>query len=302
MVYMFLKRYVVGPVTHAVYRPSAVGLENVPAHGPAILASNHLSISDSLFMPVAVPRQVYFLAKAEYFTGRGLKGRVVAAFFRAINQIPMDRAGGRASVRALSTGGRALQEGKLVGIYPEGTRSPDGRLYRGKIGVARLALETGAPVIPIAMLGTDKIQPLGTRFPDPRRAKVTTVFGEALDFSHLKGRHGDHATMRRVTDEIMAAIAQLSGQDIAPGYAGEYKKKLAEHKRESLKAQVRDAAESAKEKGRAVSAQVTQQAEQLGAKLPGRSQEPSEAPQSPAAGDCAASQGESPERGGERTN
>lgn len=299
MVYMFLKRYVVGPVTRLVYRPSAVGLENVPAHGPAILASNHLSISDSIFMPVAVPRQVYFLAKSEYFTRRGLKGRVVAAFFKAINQIPMDRGGGRASAQALSTGGRALQEGKLVGIYPEGTRSPDGRLYRGKIGVARLALESGAPVVPIAMVGTDKIQPVGTRFPDPRRAKVTTVFGEPLDFSHLKGSYGDHATMRRVTDEIMTAIARLSGQQIAPGYAAEHKKKLADQKRESLRAQVRDAAETAREKGRAVSAQVSQQAEQLGAKLPGRSPDAAESPDAP---DAPESRDEDRGRGSDRKN
>lgn len=271
MVYMFLKRYVVGPVVNTVYRPKAVGLENVPAQGPAILASNHLSISDSVFMPVAVPRQVYFLAKSEYFTGPGLKGKIVGAFFRAINQIPMDRAGGKASAQALSAGGKVLVDGNLLGIYPEGTRSPDGRLYKGKIGVARLALETGAPVIPIAMVGTDKIQPVGARFPDPRRAKVTTVFGEPLDFSHLKGQHGNHATMREVTDQIMAAIQALSGQETVDVYAANYKKELAEQKREQFRTQVKDVAESAREKGRSVSASVTQQAEQLGNKLPGRS-------------------------------
>ena len=276
MVYMFLKRYVVGPVVNTVYRPKAVGLENVPAKGAAILASNHLSISDSVFMPVAVPRQVYFLAKSEYFTGRGVKGKIVGAFFRAINQIPMDRAGGKASAQALSAGGQALQDGKLLGIYPEGTRSPDGRLYRGKIGVARLALETGAPVVPIAMVGTDKIQPLGSKFPDPRKAKVTTIFGEPLDFSHLKGQHGNHSVMREVTDQIMTAIQELSGQDIADVYAANHKKELAEQKREQFKTQVRDAAESAREKGRAVSASVSQQAEQLGSKLPGRSHDGSD--------------------------
>ncbi|MBD2763394.1 MULTISPECIES: 1-acyl-sn-glycerol-3-phosphate acyltransferase [unclassified Candidatus Sulfotelmatobacter] len=271
MVYMFLKRYVVGPVVNTVYRPKAIGLENVPSQGAAILASNHLSISDSVFMPVAVPRQVYFLAKSEYFTGPGVKGKVVGAFFRAINQIPMDRNGGKASAKALSAGGQALQDGKLLGIYPEGTRSPDGRLYRGKIGVARLALETGAPVVPIAMVGTDKIQPLGSKFPDPRKAKVTTIFGQPLDFSRFKGRHGDHALLREVTDQIMAAIQELSGQETAAVYAANYKKELAEHKREQFKTQVKDAAESAREKGRSMSATVSQQAEQLGSKLPGRS-------------------------------
>ncbi|WP_016996638.1 1-acyl-sn-glycerol-3-phosphate acyltransferase [Kocuria atrinae] len=136
--------------------------------------------------------------------------------------------------------------------------------------MARLALETGAPVVPIAMVGTDKIQPLGSKFPDPRKAKVTTIFGKPLDFSHLKGQHGDHAAMREVTDQIMAAIQELSGQETVDVYAANYKKELAEQKREQFRTQVKDAAESAREKGRSMSASVTQQAEQLGSKLPGR--------------------------------
>ncbi|MCG7432821.1 1-acyl-sn-glycerol-3-phosphate acyltransferase [Kocuria indica] len=271
MVYMFLKTYVVGPVVNLVCRPTVVGLENVPEHGPAILASNHLSVPDAVFMPVAVPRQVYFLAKSEYFTTPGLKGRVIGAFFKAINQIPMDRRGGKASAKSLSAGGQALAEGKLIGIYPEGTRSPDGRLYKGKIGVARLALETGAPVIPVAMFGTDKMQPLGSRFPDPRRAKVTTVFGEPMDFSDLMSRHGDHATMRRVTDEIMAAIQKISGQEMADVYAADHKRALAEEKTAALKDQARDVLEATRDKGRAVTDAVSQQASNLGAKLQGRS-------------------------------
>ncbi|CAL8897422.1 1-acyl-sn-glycerol-3-phosphate acyltransferase [Kocuria varians] len=271
MVYMFLRTYVVAPVVNLVCRPTVVGLDNVPSEGPAILASNHLSVPDAIFMPVAVPRQVYFLAKSEYFTTPGLRGRIVAWFFRAINQIPMDRRGGRASAQSLSAGGQALAEGKLVGIYPEGTRSPDGRLYRGKIGVARLALETGAPVIPVAMIGTDRMQPLGSRFPDPRRARITTVFGEPMDFSHLMSQHGDHATLRRVTDEIMAAIQQLSGQERAEGYAADHKRRLAEQKSEALAEQARDVAEATREKGRAVTDAVSQQAGALGAKLRGRS-------------------------------
>lgn len=271
MVYMFLKQYVVGPVVNTVYRPKVVGLENVPSHGAAILASNHLSVSDSLFMPVAVPRQVYFLAKSEYFYSPGIKGKIVGAFFRAINQIPMDRAGGKASAKSLSAGGKALLKGNLLGIYPEGTRSPDGRLYRGKIGVARLVLETGAPVVPLAMLNTDKVQPLGSRFPDPRRAKVTTIFGEPLDFSHLKGRQSEHAVLREVTDQIMAAIQKLSGQETVDMYADTRKKELAEQKRDKFKSQVKDAAEAAREKGKAVTDSVAHQAEQLGSKLPGRS-------------------------------
>ena len=251
MVYMFLKRYVVGPLINVAFRPEVRGLEHVPHEGPAILASNHLSVSDSVFMPVAVPRQVYFLAKSDYFDGPGVKGRVTAAFFRAINQIPMDRSGGRASAKSLSNGGRKLLEGELLGIYPEGTRSPDGRLYKGKIGVARLALETGAPVVPIAMVGTDKVQPIGTRLPLPRRsARVTTIFGEPLDFSRYRGRQGEHALLREVTDEIMHAIQALSGQVYVDAYASEHKKRLVEQKRQETKQAAADLVGTAKDKAR----------------------------------------------------
>jgi 1-acyl-sn-glycerol-3-phosphate acyltransferase len=251
MVYMFLKRYVVGPLVNVAFRPEVRGLEHVPAEGPAILASNHLSVSDSVFMPVAVPRQVYFLAKSDYFTGPGLKGRVVGAFFRAINQIPMDRSGGRGSATSLSAGGRKLAEGELLGIYPEGTRSPDGRLYKGKIGVARLALETGAPVVPIAMVGTDKVQPVGARMPLPRRqARVATIFGEPLDFSRYRGRQSEHALLREVTDEIMRAIQALSGQVSVDVYAADHKKHLAEQKRQETKQAAAEIVGSAKDKAR----------------------------------------------------
>ncbi|MFI7483020.1 lysophospholipid acyltransferase family protein [Kocuria sp. M1R5S2] len=251
MVYMFLKRYVVGPLVNVAFRPEVRGLEHVPTEGPAILASNHLSVSDSVFMPVAVPRQVFFLAKSDYFTGPGIKGRVVGAFFRAINQIPMDRSGGRASATSLSNGGQKLAEGELLGIYPEGTRSPDGRLYKGKIGVARLALETGAPVVPIAMVGTDKVQPVGSRMPLPRRkARVTTIFGEPLDFSGYRGRQGEHALLREVTDEIMRAIQALSGQVSVDVYAGDHKKRLAEQKRQEARQAAAEMVGSAKDKAR----------------------------------------------------
>ena len=273
MVYMFLRNYVVAPVVNMVCRPTVIGLENVPTEGPAILASNHLSVPDTIFMPVAVPRQVYFLAKSEYFNTPGIRGRIVAGFFRAINQIPMDRRGGQASARSLSAGGQALTEGKLVGIYPEGTRSPDGRLYRGKIGVARLALETGAPVIPVAMIGTDKMQPLGSRFPDPRRAKITTIFGAPMDFSDLMPQCRDHTTLRRVTDEIMDAIGELSGQERADLYAAEHKRRLAEEKTDTLRAQARDVAEAARERGRHVTDALSHQAGDLNARLHGRTPE-----------------------------
>lgn len=264
MVYMFLKRYVVGPVINAAFRPEVRGLEHVPAEGPAILASNHLSVSDSVFMPVAVPRQVFFLAKADYFNSPGVKGRVMAAFFRAINQIPTDRTGGRASARALSAGGRKLQEGELLGIYPEGTRSPDGRLYKGKIGVARIALETGAPVVPIAMVGTDKVQPLGTKVPLPRAgARVVTVFGEPLDFSRYRGRQGEHALLREVTDEIMHAIQALSGQVYVDAYAADRKKQLAEQKRQETKQAAEGLVDHARDRARSAAQSARQAADSL---------------------------------------
>lgn len=230
MVYMFLKDWVVAPLVNALFRPQVEGAHHVPETGAAILASNHLSASDHIFMPIAVRRQIFFLAKSDYFVGRSLKGRAIAAFFRAINQIPMDRSGGRKSAASLSAGGRKLAEGELLGIYPEGTRSHDGRLYRGKIGVGRLVLESGAPVIPIAMIGTDAVQPLGRLFPAPWRQKgtrVRTVFGEPLDFSRYQGRTGDREAVREITDEIVRAIQRLSGQEYVDAYAADARRAAA---------------------------------------------------------------------------
>lgn len=231
MVYMFLKNWVVAPFINLTFRPKVVGAQHVPHTGPAILASNHLSAADHIFMPIAVERQIFFLAKSDYFTGRNLKGKIVAWFFRAINQIPMDRSGGKKSAASLSAGGKKLAEGQLLGIYPEGTRSHDGKLYRGKIGVARLVLESGAPVVPIAMIGTDVVQPLGKPFPAPWRQKngfrVTTVFGEPLDFSHLRDRAGDREVVREITDQIVAAIQKLSGQEYMEAYAADVKRAAA---------------------------------------------------------------------------
>ena len=150
---------ILGPFLALIFRPWSEGIDNVPREGPAIIASNHLSFADHFFGPLPLPRKVTFLAKSEYFTGRGLKGLLKKAFFSGVGGIPLDRAGGRASERAINTGLRVLAQGKLLGIYPEGTRTPDGRLYRGKTGVARLALESGAPVIPCAMLGTFDLMP-----------------------------------------------------------------------------------------------------------------------------------------------
>ena len=210
--FYWVTKYTLGLTLKIVFRPRAWGVKNVPRHGPVILASNHLSFSDHFFGPLPVPRKVIFLAKSEYFTGRGLKGLISKAFFTGVGQIPIDRGGGEASERAIRTGLRVLAAGHVLGIYPEGTRSPDGRLYRGKTGVARLAIESGAPVVPCAMIDTFQFQPPTTIWPNPR-IRPGVRFGEPLDFSRYHGKQSDGVLLRTVTDEIMQAIAKLSGQE-----------------------------------------------------------------------------------------
>nr|WP_306631670.1 lysophospholipid acyltransferase family protein [Arthrobacter ulcerisalmonis] len=225
MFYWVMKRIFLGPVLKLLFRPWVKGLDNIPAQGAAIIASNHLSFSDSIFMPLMVRRPVVFLAKSEYFTGTGVKGRLTAAFFRLTNQLPMDRSGGAASAASLTAGMDVLNAGGLLGIYPEGTRSPDGRLYRGKVGVARLALQAGVPVIPVAMIGTDKVQPIGKRLPNIRR--IGMIFGEPLDFSQYREQAEDRTVQRKVTDEIMSQLLRLSGQEYVDEYAAVVKLRLA---------------------------------------------------------------------------
>ncbi|HEY6739532.1 MAG TPA: lysophospholipid acyltransferase family protein, partial [Actinopolymorphaceae bacterium] len=193
--------------------------------GPALLVSNHLSFSDSVFLPLILKRRITFPAKLEYFTGSGIKGRLTAMFFRGIGQIPMDRSGGRASQAALNSGLKVLERGELFGIYPEGTRSPDGKLYKGKTGVARLALASGAPVIPVAMIGTDKLQPPGKAIPKLMRPGVR--IGKPLDFSRYEGMENDRFVLRAVTDEIMYELMQLSNQEYVDVYAQKAKDALA---------------------------------------------------------------------------
>lgn len=230
MIYWVLKNFFLGPVLKVLFRPWTKGLDNLPVDGPAVLASNHLSFSDSIFMPLMVPRPVVFLAKSDYFTGRGIKGRLTAAFFRLTNQLPMDRSGGAASANSLSTGVEVLKAGGLLGIYPEGTRSPDGRLYRGKVGVAKLVLTANVPVIPVAMIGTDKVQPIGRRIPSIRRLGI--IFGEPMDFSRYQGMADDRFVQRSVTDEIMYELMRISGQEYVDSYASTVKEKLAAEKAE----------------------------------------------------------------------
>jgi 1-acyl-sn-glycerol-3-phosphate acyltransferase len=217
-VFYWVVKAILGPLLSIVFRPWADGTDNVPREGPAILASNHLSFSDHFFGPLPLPRRVTFLAKSEYFTGRGLKGLISRAFFRGVGQIPVDRSGGEASERALTTGLRVLADGRLLGIYPEGTRTPDGRLYRGKTGVARLALESGAPVIPTAMMGTFELMPPGRILPR-FRIRPGVKFGKPLDFSRYAGLESDRLVLRAITDEIMYALMELSGQEYVDEYA-----------------------------------------------------------------------------------
>ena len=240
MFYHFLKYVVIGPILRLFFRPWVEGMENIPVEGPAILASNHLSFSDSFFLPLMVPRRITFLAKADYFTGRGLKGWFSRAFFTSIGQVPIDRSGGRASEAALRKALEILNSGELLGIYPEGTRSPDARLYRGKTGIARMALEAGVPVIPVAMINTFDIQPPGKLI--PRIMRVGIKIGEPLDFSRYEGMSGDRFVLRSITDEIMYELMLLSGQEYVDCYASKAKADIAEARQA--------AAESAREADR----------------------------------------------------
>lgn len=207
---------VVPPVLRVVWRPRVTGLDNVPLEGPVILASNHLSFVDSVVIPVVAPRPVVFLAKSDYFTGTGVKGSLTRAWFEGIGMLPVDREDTRAAIASLDTALRVLAEGQAFGIYPEGTRSRDGRLYRGRTGVAHLALTSGAPVVPVGLRGTQRLQPVGSRV--PRVVRVDIAFGEPI---HFAGRYDGvplGRARRQVTDEIMAAIGALSGQERAGDY------------------------------------------------------------------------------------
>jgi 1-acyl-sn-glycerol-3-phosphate acyltransferase len=206
-----------------VFRPWIGGLENVPRTGGAILASNHLSFIDSVILPLVLSRRVSFLAKSDYFTGKGIKGALERGFFLATGQLPIDRSGGKASEASLNTGLAVLGRGDLLGIYPEGTRSPDAKMYRGRTGVARMVLEAGVPVIPVAMIDTHKVMAIGTKVPKIRRVGV--IIGQPLDFSRFEGLESDRFILRSVTDEIMYELQRLSGQEYADVYATSVKEK-----------------------------------------------------------------------------
>ncbi|MFI7300375.1 lysophospholipid acyltransferase family protein [Streptomyces sp. NPDC050121] len=244
----------IGGPLKVTFRPWVEGLENIPAEGPAILASNHLSFSDSFFLPAVLDRKVTFIAKAEYFTTPGVKGRLTAAFFKGVGQLPVDRSGARgAGEAAVKSGIEVLERGELFGIYPEGTRSPDGRLYRGKPGgLARVALATGAPVIPVAMIDTEKIQPPGKVLPKVMRPGIR--IGRPLDFSRYQGMDHDRFVLRALTDEVMYEIMKLSGQEYVDMYATAAKRRIA------------DAAKADKEAEKAAKAALAQAEKEQAAK------------------------------------
>ncbi|MFG5719844.1 MULTISPECIES: lysophospholipid acyltransferase family protein [Streptomyces] len=253
-----------GPLKLA-FRPWVEGLENIPAEGAAILASNHLSFSDSFFLPTMLDRKVTFIAKAEYFTTPGVKGRLTAAFFKGVGQLPVDRSGARgAGEAAIKSGIEVLERGELFGIYPEGTRSPDGRLYRGKPGgLARVALATGAPVIPVAMIDTEKIQPPGKVMPKLMRPGIR--IGKPLDFSRYQGMEHDRFVLRALTDEVMYEIMKLSGQEYVDMYATAAKRQLAEAAKAAKEADKAEK-EAEKEAERAEKAREAEQAREAESK------------------------------------
>ncbi len=217
MFYWLMKHWVIGPLLTTVFRPWVKGLENVPRTGPLIVVCNHLSFVDSVFLPLMIDRQMAFLAKSDYFTGKGIKGWFIRFFMTSAGQLPIDRSGGKASEASLNAGLQVLAEGGVLAIYPEGTRSPDGRMYRGRTGVARMILEAHVPVIPAAVIGTEKVMPLGSNIPKVHRVGV--VIGEPLDFSRFEGMETDRFVLRSITDEIIYEMNALSEQEYVDVYA-----------------------------------------------------------------------------------
>ena len=217
MFYWLMKHWVIGPLLTTAFRPWVKGLENVPRTGPLIVVCNHLSFVDSVFLPLMIDRQMAFLAKSDYFTGKGIKGWFIRFFMTSAGQLPIDRSGGKASEASLNAGLQVLADGGVLAIYPEGTRSPDGRMYRGRTGVARMILEAQVPVIPAAVIGTEKVMPLGSNIPKVHRVGV--VIGEPLDFSRFEGMESDRFVLRSITDEIIYEMNKLSEQEYVDVYA-----------------------------------------------------------------------------------
>ncbi len=226
MLYWFFKWFSIGPLTRLLFRPWIEGADNIPSAGPAILVGNHISMGDTFLLPAMIKRRLTFPAKAELFAGRGVRGRIVSSFMKSIGQLPMDRSGGRASATSMDGVLGVLSAGELLGIFPEGTRSPDGRLYKGKTGVARLVLQSGVPVIPVGMIDTEFVPTKLFKIPLMRRPGVR--IGRPLDFSRYAKAGNEREVLRWVTDEIMNAVMELTGQTYVDAYASSVKDALAQ--------------------------------------------------------------------------
>ena len=220
----WLTKAILTPLLRLFLRPTVKGAEHLPTSGGAIMAANHTTFMDNFMIPLIMSRRVVFLAKSDYFTGRGVKGALQKAFFSGVGMIPIDRSGGEASEGALRTGLRVLDEGGVMGLFPEGTRSPDGRLYRGRTGIARMALKAGVPVIPVGLVGMFAVQPAGRLMPKP--GKVEVRIGKPMDFSRYAGMEDDRFVLRSITDEIMYELMVLSGQEYVDTYATKAKADL----------------------------------------------------------------------------
>ncbi|MFE9421864.1 lysophospholipid acyltransferase family protein [Kitasatospora sp. NPDC006697] len=261
-------KMIVAPLLRIFFRPWTEGMENIPDEGPAIIASNHLSFSDSFFLPALMKRRVTFIAKAEYFNTPGIKGRLTAAFFKGVGQLPVDRSGVRgAGEAAIRSAVAVIDRGELFGVYPEGTRSPDGKLYRGKVGgLARVALQTGAPVIPVAMIDTEKVQPPGQVVPN-FGVRPGIRIGRPMDFSRYQGMENDRFILRSVTDEVMYEILRLSGQEYVDIYATAAKRQIAEEKkRADAERRAEQRAERAAEKAAEKERQAAEKAAEAASK------------------------------------
>ncbi|BBZ54750.1 MULTISPECIES: lysophospholipid acyltransferase family protein [Mycobacteriaceae] len=221
MFFWFYKYILMGPLLRLLGRPKVTGLEYVPDQGPVLLASNHLAVVDSFYLPLVLRRRIFFLAKAEYFTGTGIKGKLIKFFYSSTGQVPIDRTNADSAADALTAAAKILDQGKLLGMYPEGTRSPDGKLYKGKTGLARIALETGIPVIPVAMINTDVVNPPGSKM--WHFARVEVKFGKPMDFRRFEGLAGNRFIERAVIDEVMYELMRLSGQEYVDLYAADVK-------------------------------------------------------------------------------
>ncbi|MUL65335.1 1-acyl-sn-glycerol-3-phosphate acyltransferase [Mycobacterium sp. CBMA 234] len=221
MFYWLYKYILMGPLLSFLGRPKVTGLEYVPDHGAVLLASNHLAVADSFYLPLVLRRRIFFLAKAEYFTGTGIKGKLTKFFYSSSGQVPIDRTDADSAADALRAAAKILDQGKLLGMYPEGTRSPDGKLYKGKTGMARIALETGIPVIPVAMINTDVVNPPGSKMWHFGRVEVK--FGKPMDFRRFEGLAGNRFIERAVIDEVMYELMRLSGQEYVDLYAADVK-------------------------------------------------------------------------------